>query len=67
MSELQREPVELEHTTLAAVNALARKYAVPKESTLLLVGDLAKITAGVREVVKGEMVVLDVEGNPVKR
>jgi len=67
MSELQREPVELERTPLEAVSALARKYAVPKESTLLLVGDLAKITAGVREVVKGEMVVLDVEGNPVKR
>jgi zinc protease len=67
MSELQREPAELERTTLAAVNALARKYAVPKESILLLVGDLSKITAGVREVVKGEMVVLDVEGNPVRR
>lgn len=67
MSELQREPVELERTTLAAVNAVARKYAVPKESILLLVGDLSKITAGVREVVKGEIVVLDVEGNPVRR
>jgi len=67
MSELQREPAELERTTLAAVNALARRYAAPKESTLLLVGDLSKITAGVREVVKGEIVVLDVEGNPVRR
>jgi zinc protease len=67
MSELQREPVELDRTPLAAVNAVARKYAVQKESTLLLVGDLAKITAPVREVVKGEIVVLDVEGNPVRR
>jgi len=67
MSELQREPAELERTTLAAVNALARRYAAPKESTLLLVGDLAKITAGVREVVKGEIVVLDVEGNPARK
>jgi zinc protease len=67
MSELQREPLELERTSLAAVNAVARKYAVPKESILLLVGDLSKITAGVREVVKGEMVVLDVEGNPVRK
>jgi len=67
LTELQREPAELERTGLAAVNALAKKYTVPAQSILLLVGDLAKITAAVREVVKGEMVVLDVEGNPLRR
>jgi zinc protease len=67
ISELQREPLELERTPLAAVNAVARKYAAPKDSVLLLVGDLAKIAAAVREVVKGEIVVLDVEGNPARK
>ncbi len=64
LSELQREPAGLERTPLAAVNAVAAKYAVPAQSILLLVGDLSKVTAGIREVVKGEPVVLDVEGNP---
>jgi zinc protease len=66
LSDLQREPAELERATLSAVNAVAKKYAVPAGSMLLLVGDASKITAAVREVVKGEIVVLDVEGNPLR-
>ncbi len=65
MSELQREPSELARATLAAVNATAQKYAVPGGSTLLLVGDLSKIEAGVRELNLGDIVILDVEGKPV--
>jgi zinc protease len=65
MSELQREPSELARATLAAVNATAQKYAMPGGSTLLLVGDLSKIEAGVRELNLGEIVILDVEGKPV--
>jgi len=34
--------------------------------TLLLVGDLAKIEAGLRELNLGEYVILDVEGKPAK-
>jgi len=67
LSDLQREPAELERATLPAVNALAKKYAAPAGSMLLLVGDAAKIEPGLREVVKGEIVRLDAEGNPLKR
>ena len=67
LSEMQREPDELEKTTLEQVNTVARKYAQPRNSTLLLVGDLAKIEAGVREVVNGDVVVLDAEGRQVKK
>ncbi len=67
MSELQREPQEITNATLEAVNAAARKYAVPNRSTLLLVGDLAKIEAGLKELNAGEIIVLDAEGKPVKK
>ncbi|HET7841225.1 MAG TPA: pitrilysin family protein, partial [Terriglobia bacterium] len=65
MSELQREPDELQKATLDSVNAAAKKYAAPGGATLLLVGDLSKIEAGVRQLNLGETVLLDVEGKPV--
>jgi len=67
MTELQREPDELEKATLDSVNATAQKYSKPSGATLLLVGDLSKIENGVRELNLGEVVLLDVEGNPVAK
>ena len=67
MTELQREPEQVMHATLDAVNAAAKKYAIPSQQSLLLVGDLAKIEPGLKEINAGEIVVLDVEGKPVKR
>jgi zinc protease len=66
MSELEREPQEIEKTTLAQANAAARKYA-SAGFALLLVGDAAKTEAAVRELKLGEVVRLDVEGRPVDR
>jgi zinc protease len=43
---------------------VAQTYAKPSGATLLLVGDLSKLEAGVRELNLGEIVLLDVEGNP---
>ena len=65
MTDLQRESAELERTQLTAVNAAAAKYAAPTGTSLLLVGDLAQIEAGIRELNLGEIVILDVEGKPV--
>jgi zinc protease len=65
MSELQREPDELQKVTVASVNAAAEKYATPGRATLLLVGDLSKIEAGVRELHLGEVVFLDTVGRPL--
>lgn len=64
ITELQREPNELNKATLAMVNAAAKKYAKPSGATLLLVGDLSKIESGVRELNLGGVVVLDAQGNP---
>ena len=67
VSELQRETGEIERATLAAVNAAAQKYAAPGGITVLLVGDLSKIEAGVRELSLGEVVTIDAEGKPVAK
>jgi zinc protease len=67
MDELQRESDETGKVTLEAARAAAKKYAMPERATVLLVGDRAKIEAGVREVKLGEIVVLDAEGKPVTR
>ncbi|MBA3514596.1 MAG: insulinase family protein [Pyrinomonadaceae bacterium] len=67
MSELQREPSELERATLSAVNAVAQKYSAPGGATLLLVGDLAKIEAGIRELNIGEIIIIDPEGKIVMK
>lgn len=65
MMELQREVSAIGETTLDQVNRAAGKYASPAGASLLLVGDRAKIEAGVRELNLGEMVFLNVEGRPI--
>ena len=67
MSEMQRELAETTKASLDAVNAAAKKYAMPGQASLLLVGDLAKIEPELRSLSLGEIVVLDVEGKPVKK
>jgi zinc protease len=67
MTELQNETTGIERTTLAAANSAAAKYAAAAGTTLLLVGDLATIEQGVRELNLGEIVILDAEGKPVAR
>jgi zinc protease len=67
MGELQREPGELEKAALAAVNAAAKRYAVPSKAALLLVGDRTKIEAGLKDLKIGEIVLLDAEGKPVRK
>ena len=66
MSTLQAEPDELGRLRLDRVNAAAAKYAIVSGSSLLLVGDLTKIEAGIRELNLGEVVILDVEGKIVR-
>ena len=66
MSDLQKENDQFATLKLTNVNAAATKYAAPAMTTLLIVGDLAKIEAGIRELNLGEIVILDTEGN-VKR
>lgn len=67
MTTLQAEPDQLSRLQLSQVNAIAAKYAALPGTSLLLVGDLSKIEAGIRELNLGEVVILDVEGKPVTR
>ena len=67
VSELQRQVEEFQKATREAVNASAEKYANPANATLLLVGDLSKIEAGIRELKIGEVVVIDAEGKPAAK
>lgn len=67
LTDLQAETDEINKLQLSGVNATAAKYAAPAGTALLLVGDRAKIEAGIRELNLGEIVFLDVEGKPINR
>ncbi len=67
MTDLQRETAEIGKLQLANVNSVAAKYAALNGTSLLLVGDLSVIETGIRELNLGEIVILDVEGKPVKK
>jgi zinc protease len=62
MTELQREYDATTRMTIEPVLAAVKKYVRPESSAMLLVGDRAKIAAGVRDLKLGEIVVLDPEG-----
>jgi zinc protease len=64
-SELQREYDETTKATLDATLAAAKKYARPERAAIVLVGDRAKIEAGLRDLKIGEVVIVDSEGKPV--
>jgi zinc protease len=67
MEELQREVDETQKVTLESARAAASRYAKPAAASVLLVGDRAKIEAGIREAKLGDIVLLDAEGKPVAR
>ncbi len=49
------------------LDAAAKKFIRPGEIVWIVVGDLSKIEAGIRELNLGEVVRLDADGNPVNR
>jgi zinc protease len=51
--------------TPAQANALAARTIVPGKLTWMVVGDLSKVEAGVRELNLGEVRKIDADGNPV--
>jgi len=67
ISTLQAETDEIGKLQIGPVNLAAAKYAAPAGTSILLVGDLSKIEAGIRELNLGEVVILDVEGKPVSK
>jgi zinc protease len=65
MTELQREYDATSKVTLAQVHAASKKYVLPGSSSMLLIGDRAKIEPGLKALKLGEIVILDVEGKPM--
>jgi zinc protease len=53
--------------TVADVDAAARAILAPERAVWIVVGDRAKIEAGVREAGIGDVVVIDTDGEPVER
>jgi zinc protease len=51
--------------TLDQANDLARKLFLPGQLIWIVVGDMAKVEAGVRELNLGEVHRIDADGNPV--
>jgi len=65
LTELQREYDGTGKQTLDQVLAAEKKYVSPSASSMLLVGDRAKIEKDVKALNVGEVVLLDTEGRPV--
>ncbi len=67
MTELQSLPDEIARLTLQNVNVVAAKYGTPAGASLLLMGDLSKIEAGIRALNLGEVIILGRDGRPIRR
>ncbi len=63
ITEMLRVTDEISKTTRADVDAAARRYSTPKQSTILLIGDRSKIEPQVRALNLGEVVILDARGS----
>jgi zinc protease len=52
--------------TPESANALAKKIIQPDHLVYVVVGDMAKVEAGIRELNIGEIHKIDADGNPLK-
>ncbi len=52
--------------TPASANAIAEKYILPGHLIWIVVGDMSKVEAGIRELKIGEVHKIDADGNPVQ-
>ena len=48
----------------AQINAAARKFVAPSQLVWVIIGDRAKIEAGIKELKLGEVRILDADGRP---
>jgi zinc protease len=52
--------------TPASANEVARKYILPSHLIWVVVGDMSKVEAGIRELNVGEVHKIDADGNPAR-
>lgn len=65
MDELAREQEGIQRATLAEVQAAAKRYATPTETSFLLIGDRRKIEPKLRALKLADVITVDLEGRPV--
>lgn len=58
--------VSVSGLTEAQLAEAGKKFVRPNELIWIIVGDLSKIEAGIRELNYGEIIKLDADGNPIK-
>jgi zinc protease len=51
--------------TPESANEIAKKYILPSHLVWVVVGDMAKVESGVRELNLGDVHKIDADGNPV--
>ena len=51
--------------TPETANEIAKKYILPSHLVWVVVGDMSKVEAGIRELNIGEVHKIDADGNPV--
>jgi zinc protease len=56
---------KVQAVTPDSANEIARKYILPKHLIWVIVGDMSKVEAGIRELNIGEVHKIDADGNPV--
>ena len=49
-----------------SANAMAKKFILPDHLVWVVVGDMSKVEAGIRDLNLGEVHKIDVDGNPVQ-
>ncbi len=52
--------------TPEGANEIAKKYILPEHLVWVVVGDMSKVEAGIRELNIGEVHKIDADGNPVQ-
>ena len=62
MASSELHPNRVREAESSQVNAAAKKFILPERMVWLVVGDRAKIEAGIKELKLGGVVLLDAEG-----
>ena len=58
------KPSTAAEATDAQVNAAAKKFVVPDRFVWVVIGDRAKVEAGIKALNLGDVVLLDADGRP---
>lgn len=67
LDEIRNYIPGIENQSINDINATGKKYIDFNQAVVLVVGDLSKIENGIRELNWGEVIILDADGNRLKK